>query len=239
MSVLWFRALILFKFSILGQSVFAADFSGANLAGAHLTNADLRGSNLSGADLTNANLSGTNLMDTDITQSQLDSACGFGTKLPAGLEIKPCPASVAAAAEKPDTLIYKFSSPSADEVGRRIMTSAASADAPTAMMPTSTQSPETKISFLEAIQDEATSVIREAPKCTDEGLRGTLVMATPSRSGFPADATTLASSGRTLTTVTTKGENVAEIDSAVDAIANVLNTRATNYLKQLTRDCSF
>ena len=68
-----------------------ADFSGANLRGAHLTNADLRGSNLAGADLTDANLSGTNLTNTNIAQSQLDSACGSGTRLSAGLRIQPCP----------------------------------------------------------------------------------------------------------------------------------------------------
>jgi uncharacterized protein YjbI with pentapeptide repeats len=93
MSVLWIRALILLQFSILGQSAFAADFSGANLAGAHLTNADLRGSNLGGANLTGANLSRTDLTGTNVTQQQLDGACGTETKLPADMKIKPCPAS--------------------------------------------------------------------------------------------------------------------------------------------------
>jgi uncharacterized protein YjbI with pentapeptide repeats len=96
MRVHWAILLVILQFYASGQiAAFAADFSDANLSGANLTSADLRGSNLAGADLTNANLSGTNLMDTNITQSQLDSACGFGTKLPAGLEIKPCPASTA------------------------------------------------------------------------------------------------------------------------------------------------
>lgn len=96
MRIHWALLLVVLQFCASGQiAAFAADFSGANLSGANLTSADLRGSNLASADLTNANLSGTNLMDTNITQSQLDSACGFGTKLPAGLEIKPCPASTA------------------------------------------------------------------------------------------------------------------------------------------------
>ena len=75
------------------QVALAADFGGANLRGAHLTNADLRGSDLRGADLTGANLGGTDLRGADVTQSQLDSACGSGTKLPAGLRIQPCPPS--------------------------------------------------------------------------------------------------------------------------------------------------
>jgi uncharacterized protein YjbI with pentapeptide repeats len=92
----WARALVILQFCTLTQTTaLAADFSGANLRGANLTRADLRGSNLAGADLTNANLSGTNLLDTNITQAQLDGACGFGTKLPAGLKIKPCPAYAA------------------------------------------------------------------------------------------------------------------------------------------------
>jgi uncharacterized protein YjbI with pentapeptide repeats len=96
MRIHWALLLVTLQSCASGRiAAFAADFSGANLGGANLTSADLRGSNLASADLTNANLSGTNLMDTNITQSQLDSACGFGTKLPAGLEIKPCPASTA------------------------------------------------------------------------------------------------------------------------------------------------
>jgi uncharacterized protein YjbI with pentapeptide repeats len=87
------RLIILFQFCILEQVVLAADFGGANLRGAHLTNADLRGSNLRGADLRGANLSGTDLRGTNVTQPQLDGACGSGTKLPAGLRIQPCPAS--------------------------------------------------------------------------------------------------------------------------------------------------
>jgi uncharacterized protein YjbI with pentapeptide repeats len=89
------RLLILLQFGILQQSTLAADFSGANLSGAHLTNADLRGSNLSGANLKDTNLSGTDLRDTNVAQTQLDGACGYGTKLPAGLRIRPCPASTA------------------------------------------------------------------------------------------------------------------------------------------------
>lgn len=217
--------LMLLQFGIVDCNALAADFSRANLSGAHLTNADLRGSDLGGANLAGADLSGSDIRETNITQQQLDSACGSGTRLPAGLRISPCLA--------PDA-----PSPSAHEVGRRMMTSAASAGG-TAMTSTPTQLPETEMSFVGAIQDEATSVIREAPKCTDKGLRGMLVMATPPRLGFPLDATTFASPSRTLTTVTTKGENVAEIDSAIDAIAKVLNTRAANYLKQLMRGCSF
>jgi hypothetical protein len=95
MKFRWIGLLILFQFSTFGQSVRAADFDGANLSGALLTNADLRGSNLSGANLTGANLSRTDLTGTDVTQHQLDSACGSGTKLPAGLRIQPCPASTA------------------------------------------------------------------------------------------------------------------------------------------------
>jgi uncharacterized protein YjbI with pentapeptide repeats len=85
------RPLIILQFCTLGQiTALAADFSGANLSGAHLTNADLRGSNLSDANLTGANLSNTDLTSTNVTQLQLDSACGSGTKLPAGLKIKLC-----------------------------------------------------------------------------------------------------------------------------------------------------
>lgn len=89
------RPRTLLLFGILQQSTLAADFSNANLSGTHLTNADLRGSNLGGANLTGANLSGTDLRDTNIAQHQLDDACGNGTKLPAGLIIRPCPASTA------------------------------------------------------------------------------------------------------------------------------------------------
>ena len=91
----WIRLLTLISFSIFAHSALAADFSGANLCGAHLTNADLRGSNLNGANLTGADLSRTDLTGTNVTQHQLDSACGSGTKLPAGLRIQPCPASTA------------------------------------------------------------------------------------------------------------------------------------------------
>jgi hypothetical protein len=219
--------LMLLQFGIVDYNALAADFSRANLSGAHLTNADLRGSDLSGANLAGADLSESDIRETNITQQQLDSACGSGTRLPAGLRISPCLA--------PDAP----PSPSADEVGRRMMTSAASAGGPSTITSTPTQLPETKMSFVAAIQDEATSVIREAPKCTDKGLRGMLVMATPPRPGFPLDATTFASPSRTFTTVTTKGENVAEVDSSADAIGKVLNTRGANYVKQLMRDCSF
>ena len=92
--------LILLQFCALEQiAALAADFSDTNLNGAHLTNADLRGSNLSGASLTGADLSGTDLTGTNVTQRQLDSACGSGTKLPAGLRIQPCPASTASEAD--------------------------------------------------------------------------------------------------------------------------------------------
>jgi hypothetical protein len=219
--------LVLLQCGIVDYTALSADFSRANLSGAHLTNADLRGSDLSGANLAGADLSESDIRETNITQQQLDSACGSGTRLPAGLRISPCLAPDAAP------------SPSADEVGRRMMTSAASAGGPSTITSTPTQLPETKMSFVAAIEDEATSVIREAPKCTDKGLRGMLVMATPPRPGFPLDATTFASPSRTFTTVTTKGENVAEVDSSADAIGKVLNTRAANYVKQLMRDCSF
>jgi hypothetical protein len=218
--------LMLLQFGIVDYNALAADFSRANLSGAHLTNADLRGSDLSGANLAGADLSGSDIRETNITQQQLDSACGSGTRLPAGLRIRPCLA--------PDA-----PNPSGDEVGRRMMTSATSAGGPSAITSTPTQLPETKMSFVGAIQDEVTSVIREAPKCTDKGPGGMLVMATPPRPGFPLDATTFASPSRTFTTVTTKGENVAETDSSVEAVGKVLNTRAANYLKQLMRGCSF
>jgi uncharacterized protein YjbI with pentapeptide repeats len=90
------RPLTLLQLCILGQTgAFAADFSDADLRGAHLTNADLRGSKLSGANLAGADLSRTDLRETNVTQQQLDSACGFETKLPAGLRIKPCTPSTA------------------------------------------------------------------------------------------------------------------------------------------------
>jgi uncharacterized protein YjbI with pentapeptide repeats len=92
MRVHWVRVLVILQFCIFEQvAAPAADFSGANLRGAHLMNADLSGSNLAGADLTDANLSGANLTNTNITQLQLDGACGSGTKLPVGLRIQPCP----------------------------------------------------------------------------------------------------------------------------------------------------
>jgi uncharacterized protein YjbI with pentapeptide repeats len=87
--------LLLLQCCFLGQNALAADFSGANLRGAYLTNADLRGSNLSGANLTDANLSMTDLRGANVTQQQVDSACGSGTKLPPGLRIQPCPSSTA------------------------------------------------------------------------------------------------------------------------------------------------
>jgi uncharacterized protein YjbI with pentapeptide repeats len=90
------QLLVLLQLGILQQSALAADFSGANLSGAHMTNADLRGSNFGGANLTGADLSHANLTGTNVTQPQLDSACGSGTQLPAGLTIKPCLASTAA-----------------------------------------------------------------------------------------------------------------------------------------------
>jgi uncharacterized protein YjbI with pentapeptide repeats len=68
----------------------AADFSDTNLRDARLTNADLRGSDLRGAILAGADLSGSDFRETNITQAQLDSACGSGTMLPAGLKIQPC-----------------------------------------------------------------------------------------------------------------------------------------------------
>jgi hypothetical protein len=82
MRIHWIRLLILLQFCILEQiAALAADFSGANLSGAHLTNADLRGSNLSGANLTGADLSRTDLTGTNVTlqppdptQMELDSA---------------------------------------------------------------------------------------------------------------------------------------------------------------------
>jgi hypothetical protein len=96
----WNRLIILPLFCFLGQIVaLAADFSGANLSGARLTNADLRGSNLSDANLTGANLSGTDLTGANVTQQQLDAACGSETKLPVGLSINPCPVSTASGAD--------------------------------------------------------------------------------------------------------------------------------------------
>jgi hypothetical protein len=83
-------AFVLLHVIASGKISFAADFSDANLSGAHLTNVDFRGTNLSGANLTGADLSGSDFRETNITQSQLDSACGCGTKLPAGLRIQPC-----------------------------------------------------------------------------------------------------------------------------------------------------
>jgi uncharacterized protein YjbI with pentapeptide repeats len=76
--------------ALSGTVGLAADFSDANLRNVHLTNADLRGSDLRGANLTGADLSGSDVRETNITQAQLDSACGYGTMLPAGLRIQPC-----------------------------------------------------------------------------------------------------------------------------------------------------
>jgi hypothetical protein len=86
-----------------GEPSFAADFSDANLSRTHLTNVDFRGTNLSGANLTGADLSGSDFRETNITQSQLDSACGHGTKLPAGLRIQPCFFGAEAAGREPRT----------------------------------------------------------------------------------------------------------------------------------------
>jgi uncharacterized protein YjbI with pentapeptide repeats len=83
-------AFVLFHVIASGNISFAADFSDTNLSGAHLTNVDFRGSDLSGANLAGADLSGSDFRETNISQSQLDSACGYGTKLPAGLRIQPC-----------------------------------------------------------------------------------------------------------------------------------------------------
>ena len=89
-QVFWIIVLALIEVCAVQKTVIAADFSGVNLTGAHLTNADLRGADLRGAILTDANLSGTDLTGASVTQPQLDTACGTGTRLPAGLTIKPC-----------------------------------------------------------------------------------------------------------------------------------------------------
>ena len=94
MKTRWAQRLFLLQITILAHGALAADFSGADLRGAHLKNANLRGSNLDGANLTDANLSGADLRDTNVTQRQLDSACGSGTKLPSGLGILPCSATI-------------------------------------------------------------------------------------------------------------------------------------------------
>jgi hypothetical protein len=215
--------LTLLQIGMLDYRVLAADFSGANLSGVHLTNADLRGSDLNGANLAGADLSGSDLRETNITQQQLNSACGSETRLPLGLTVSPCLA--------PDA-----PSSSAKGLRRRMVTSTASALGPRAKQPM--PSPGAETSFVGAIQDEATSVIREAPECVGVELRGMLVMATPPRPGFPLDATTFVSPSRTFTTVTRTGEIVPELDSAVDAVARMLNARAENYLKRLLGECS-
>ena len=56
--------------------------AGCDLSGAHLRVARIAGANLAGADLSGA---------IGLTQAQIRLACGnAGTRLPAGLSVKPC-----------------------------------------------------------------------------------------------------------------------------------------------------
>ena len=90
--------------------------------------------------------------------------------------------------------------------------------------------------ILAAIKDERTSLIQAEPKCGPETtLRGTLVMETPERAGFPFSATTFASPGRTFTTVTTTEETSQAV---IEEVARTLNSRADTYVKRLLRNCS-
>jgi hypothetical protein len=90
--------------------------------------------------------------------------------------------------------------------------------------------------FIAAIKDEQASIVRAKPRCEGGSvLRGTLVMETPQRAGFPFTATTFASPDGTFTTVTTTGE---ESPSVIDEVGRTLNTRATDYVKRLLRSCS-
>ena len=91
-------------------------------------------------------------------------------------------------------------------------------------------------SFIAAIKDEEASIVRAKPRCEGSSvLRGTLVMETPQRAGFPFSATTFSSPNGTFTTVTTTGE---ESPAVIDEVGRTLNTRATNYVKRLLRSCS-
>jgi hypothetical protein len=102
------------------------------------------------------------------------------------------------------------------------------------------QSPGSEIaaaeSFIAAIRDEKTSIVRAEPKCGDgTTLRGSLVIETPPRAGFPFSATTFADPRGIYTTVTTTGD---ESEVVIDEVAKTLNIRADNYVKRLLRNCS-
>jgi hypothetical protein len=67
-----------------------ADLSRAGLSRTDLRYANLRDAHLIGAKLINANLGYADLSDAAISQTQLNEACGTETKLPRGLNLKPC-----------------------------------------------------------------------------------------------------------------------------------------------------
>jgi hypothetical protein len=91
-------------------------------------------------------------------------------------------------------------------------------------------------SFIAAIKNEETSIVRAEPKCGHgTTLQGVLVIETPRRDGFPFDATTFASPRGTYTNVTATGE---ESEAVIREVAKILNNRANLYVKRLLRNCS-
>ena len=94
----------------------------------------------------------------------------------------------------------------------------------------------TAASFIDAIKDKETSIVRAKPVCSEGGdLTGPFVMETPPRAGFPFDATTVAGPNGIFTNLTTREDERAEV---IEAVAQTLNKRASDYVKQLLRICS-
>jgi hypothetical protein len=76
---------------LIGARPISAFFTRAHLIGANLSNSNLNGALLKDAQLDGARLDNADLSDAlELTQDQLNKACGSGTQLPPGFNIKPC-----------------------------------------------------------------------------------------------------------------------------------------------------
>jgi hypothetical protein len=94
----------------------------------------------------------------------------------------------------------------------------------------------TAASLIDAIKDQQASIVRAKPACGEGGdLKGAFVMETPPRAGFPFDATTIAGPQGIFTNLTTSGNEGVEV---IEAVAQTLNKRASDYVRQLLQVCS-